>query len=164
MAPVALHELIDSIVRTFAARAAGQRIEINAQLTELPDVSGDAQRLTQLIRNLLENALRYTNAPGRIELHLSRHGRAARLDIQDSPPGVPDEALPRLFDRLFRLDPSRSRISGGAGLGLAICERIVDSHHGTIQAMHSPLGGLLVRIILPLYFANEADKEPRRSS
>jgi two-component system sensor histidine kinase BaeS len=164
MAPVALHELIGSIVRTFATRAAGQNIEIKAQLRELPDVSGDAQRLTQLIRNLLENALRYTNAPGRIELHLSRQGREARLDIQDSPPGVPDEALPRLFDRLFRLDPSRSRISGGAGLGLAICERIVDSHQGTIQAMHSPLGGLLVRITLPLCFTSEADKEPRRPS
>ena len=89
-------------------------------------------------------------------------GRDARLDIQDSPPGVPDEALPRLFDRLFRVDPSRSRVSGGAGLGLAICERIVDSHHGTILAMHSPFGGLLVRITLPL--ATDADKEPRRPS
>lgn len=155
MAPVKLHELVAGTAQSFGRRASAQGIDIVTHLAEVPDISGDSQRLTQLLGNLLENALRYTNAPGCIELHLSRQGRDARLDIQDSPPGVPDEALPRLFDRLFRVDPSRSRISGGAGLGLAICERIVHSHHGTVQAMHSPLGGLLVRITLPL--ATEAD-------
>jgi two-component system sensor histidine kinase BaeS len=63
---------------------------------------------------------------------------------------VPEQYLPRLFDRLFRVDASRSRESGGAGLGLAICQRIVESHHGTITALPSSLGGLNVRIELPL--------------
>jgi len=128
----------------------GKGIDMVADISPVAAVEGDEQRLAQLISNILENALRYTNAPGRIEVRVSQVARQVVLDIEDSPPGVPADALPRLFDRLFRVDPSRSRISGGAGLGLAICERIVHSHHGTIKALASSLGGLHVRIALPV--------------
>ena len=71
------------------------------------------------------------------------------MDITDTAPGVPDEALPQLFNRLYRVDQSRSRNLGGAGLGLAICEQIVLAHNGTITAQHSPGGGLWIQILLP---------------
>lgn len=69
--------------------------------------------------------------------------------MQDSAPGVGPEQLPRLFDRFFRADASRSRRSGGAGLGLSICQRIVEAHEGRIEARPSPLGGLWLRVELP---------------
>jgi two-component system sensor histidine kinase BaeS len=81
--------------------------------------------------------------------HASSNGRV-RVTVEDSAPGVPDEALPRLFDRLYRVDPSRSRDTGAAGLGLAICASIVKAHDGTIVARHSPLGGVAIDVELPL--------------
>ena len=150
MTSLRLDALVSDEVQSFATRMQHKGIDVHSALDAVPTIQGDPQRLAQLVSNVLENALRYTNAPGRIEVLLAQTGREVVLDIQDSPPAVPEEALPRVFDRLFRVDPSRSRISGGAGLGLAICERIVHSHNGTIQALPSPLGGLRVRISLPI--------------
>jgi len=112
-------------------------------------VRGDARRLTQLTDNLIANARRYTDAPGRIRVEVSATEDGAALVIEDTAPGVPDSSLPRLFDRLYRVEGSRSRAAGGAGLGLAICRAIVEAHGGHIEAMPSPLGGLRVRVELP---------------
>lgn len=150
MVPVAIDELVRDEVQAFATRMQIKGIEVVTDITAVALIEGDEQRLAQLISNILENALRYTNAPGRIEVRVLQAGRQVVVDIEDSLPGVPADALPRLFDRLFRVDPSRSRVSGGAGLGLAICERIVHSHHGTVKALASSLGGLRVRIALPV--------------
>jgi two-component system, OmpR family, sensor histidine kinase BaeS len=113
-------------------------------------VHADSDRLGQLVNNLLENAIRYTDAPGRIEVSCRKVAGQAVLEISDSAPGIPAEHLPRLFERFFRLDPSRSRVSGGAGLGLAICLNIVEAHDGTIEASPSPLGGITITVRLPL--------------
>lgn len=113
-------------------------------------VHADPDRLAQLVSNLVENALRYTDAPGRIELACTRAGGRAVLELRDSAPGIPAELLPHLFERFFRVEASRSRRSGGAGLGLAICRNIVEAHEGTISAAPSPLGGLTITISLPL--------------
>ena len=83
-------------------------------------------------------------------LALHQAGGRAIVTVDDTGPGVPPEALPRLFDRLYRVDPSRSRESGGAGLGLAICHAIVTAHRGEILARTSPLGGLGIEVSLPL--------------
>ena len=112
-------------------------------------VRGDERRLRQLVANLLENSLRYTSPGGRIRATIVSQGARARLTWEDSPPGVPDDALPRLFERLYRVEGSRSRGGGGSGLGLAICESIVAAHGGTIRARHSDLGGLAVLVDLP---------------
>ena len=74
-----------------------------------------------------------------------------RVTVEDSLPGVPDDALPKLFDRLYRVDPSRNRATGAAGLGLAICASIAKAHDGTISARHSPLGGVAIDLELPLH-------------
>ena len=116
-------------------------------------VRGDARRLAQLLDNLLTNARRYTNAPGMIRVTLGTHAARVRLTVEDTPPGVPAAALPRLFERLYRVEESRTRAAGGAGLGLAICRAIVDAHDGTIRAELSALGGLRVVIELPAWRA-----------
>lgn len=124
-------------------------LALEQALDDMPPVRGDARRLGQLIDNLLANARRYTDAPGRIRVQVSMHAEKARLVIEDTAPGVPDEAMPHLFERLFRVDRSRNRAAGGAGLGLAICRAIVAAHDGHIDAIGSPLGGLRVVVDLP---------------
>ncbi len=116
-------------------------------------INGDRERLQQLLGNVFANALRYTDAQGRTDLSLRRCGRDWQLRIEDSAPGVPSTALPHLFERLYRVDASRSRAQGGAGLGLAIAQRIVEAHRGRIGASASALGGLAITIDLPAGFA-----------
>jgi two-component system, OmpR family, sensor histidine kinase BaeS len=130
--------------------AAGLALDDSGVNGEPLPVHADPDRLGQLVANLVENALRYTDSPGRIEVACRRAGDRALLEVRDSAPGVPAELLPRLFERFFRAEHSRSRASGGAGLGLAICRNIVEAHDGTITAAPSPLGGLAITASLPL--------------
>jgi two-component system sensor histidine kinase BaeS len=103
-----------------------------------------------LFRNLLTNTLRYTDAGG--VLRVRAHVADARLvlDFEDSAPGVPAQDLPRLFERFHRVERSRSRDFGGAGLGLAICRNIATAHGGSIEARASGLGGLWLQLTLPV--------------
>ncbi len=110
----------------------------------------DAKSLAQLIGNLFENSYRYTDQNGHIQISLQKINDNILLTIEDSAPAVPDEALPKLFERLYRVDKSRSRANGGSGLGLSICENIVKRHNGHISAQHSELGGLKIAISLPI--------------
>ncbi|WP_445158292.1 ATP-binding protein [Halomonas sp. E14] len=112
-------------------------------------IRGDAQRLRQLWTNLLDNSCAYTAPPGCLEVRLSVEPQGVRVVWQDSPPGVPEEALDRLTERLYRVEGSRSRASGGSGLGLSIASALVKSHGGTMQASASPLGGLCWTIEFP---------------
>jgi two-component system sensor histidine kinase BaeS len=113
-------------------------------------VQGDPRRLRQLFENLIENALRYTDAGGCLQVGLSCDRNRACIRFDDTAPGVPDDMLPLLFEPFVRADAARSRASGGSGLGLAICRRIVDAHGGSIDAAASPLGGLRITVQLPL--------------
>jgi two-component system sensor histidine kinase BaeS len=113
-------------------------------------IRGDPDRLHQVFANLLENSLRYTDRGGRLELAVTTRGESLCVTFDDSAPAPPETAMQHLFDRFFRAEPSRSRQHGGSGLGLAICRRIVLAHEGTITASRSPLGGLAIRIELPL--------------
>ncbi len=115
---------------------------------EVP-VFGDAERLHQLFANLLENSRRYTDAGGSLRVRIGRIGDRVRVDFEDSAPGVPDAERARLFERFYRVERSRSRSTGGVGLGLAICRNIVEAHGGTIEALASPSGGLWVKVELP---------------
>jgi two-component system sensor histidine kinase BaeS len=132
-----------------ALRDAGLHARIDAVPAHCPLARADGKRLRQLIDNLLANAMRYTDGPGEVAIAIEHVADRCRLRIDDTPPGVPDAALPRLFERLYRVESSRSRRHGGAGLGLAICRNIVEAHGGRIAAAHSPLGGLRIEIELP---------------
>jgi len=112
-------------------------------------VTADPDRMRQVLANLLENSLRYTATGGRVHLHADADGRSIRLHLDDSAPGVPDAALAHLGDRFYRVDSSRSRAHGGAGLGLALCRRLVEAQGGTLAFAHAPLGGLRATITLP---------------
>ena len=118
------------------------------------NILADPQRLHQLFANLLDNAFNYTDAPGTLELRMERRGATLQIKLCDSAPTVPTAELERLFERLYRVESSRSRATGGAGLGLAICRNIAEAHQGTLTAHPSPLGGLCLTLTLPL--ASEA--------
>jgi two-component system sensor histidine kinase BaeS len=113
-------------------------------------VFADPERLKQLFGNMVQNSLDYTQKGGCLHIGFELLGSSVRVRIDDSAPGVPDEALDRLFDRLYRVEGSRNRRFGGSGLGLSICKNIVEAHGGSIAASHSPLGGLRIDIDLPL--------------
>jgi two-component system sensor histidine kinase BaeS len=113
-------------------------------------IRGDERRLVQLFANLLTNAQRYTDSPGKIVLRVLRAAPGWRVEIDDSPPGMAPEHLPKLFDRLFRVETSRNRAEGGAGLGLSICKSIMEAHGGSIEATASPLGGLRIVLTFPV--------------
>lgn len=111
----------------------------------------DWGRIEQLLSNLLENSLRYTNAPGQIQVHWRLQQEMVLLTVEDSAPGVAAEHLHRLFEPLFRLDTARTRTGQhGSGLGLSIVRAIVQAHQGKVQANLSPLGGLTIEVALPL--------------
>jgi two-component system sensor histidine kinase BaeS len=109
----------------------------------------DPERIHQLFGNLAENSAKYTDRGGELTVRLRYQGGSATIDFEDSPPGVPEAELERLFDRLYRVEASRNRASGGAGLGLAICKSIAEGHDGTIAAYPSSLGGVIIRVTLP---------------
>lgn len=143
--------LLKETVDRFRKRSSAFELSLELRMQAvLPPVLGDVDRLRQLIDNLMENSLRYTNPGGTVRVSAAVADDHVRITVEDSVPGVPDEALPQLFDRLFRVDPSRNRETGASGLGLAICESIVKAHGGTIRAAHSELGGLIVNVDLPI--------------
>lgn len=150
LAPLDLGALLRQVGQAHRARIEQQGLALQLRLPADPlPLQGDAARLQQLFDNLLENSRRYTDAPGRIELAARREGEQLLIDIQDSAPCVPDAALSQVFERFFRVDRSRSRASGGAGLGLAICRNIVLAHGGEIAAQPCALGGVWITIRLP---------------
>jgi two-component system sensor histidine kinase BaeS len=147
--PVALVEDdVEAIAGEFERKGLG--LTIRNELAEDITLQADPDRLSQLFRNLMQNSLRYTDAGGRLEIALARAGERLSIDFNDSAPGVPAEALPQLFERFYRVESSRSRDHGGAGLGLAICRNIVEAHGGRIEARASKLGGLCVHVELPV--------------
>lgn len=109
----------------------------------------DAQRITQIIKNLIQNSVKYTQAPGRIKISLNHHQGQILLNIEDSAPTVKNDELEKIFDHLYRAETSRNRKTGGSGLGLAICKKIIEGHSGSITAKHSDLGGIKMLIHLP---------------
>lgn len=139
---------IEAMRESFKAK----RIEID--LTCMPAIANttfavDPARFVQLLKNLLQNSLRYTDPDGHVRVSLSQSANGWQLDVQDSLPGVPEAALGHLFDRFYRVDESRRRQNGGAGLGLSLCHAIVTAHGGTIDAQASPLGGVWITARFP---------------
>jgi two-component system sensor histidine kinase BaeS len=144
--------LMESIVQRFALRATqlGLTLTLICECEARLMVRWDAKRIEQLLGNLLDNSLRYTDAPGNIIVRLRSEDRGnVRIEVEDTAPGVSADDLPRLFEPLFRADASRGRETGGSGLGLAICEQIAKAHHGTIRAYASTLGGVWSQLELP---------------
>lgn len=139
---------LDALAGEFRER--GIHVELLREAPASLRVHADADRLSQLFRNLLTNTLRYTDTGGLLRVRASLGDGQLVLDFEDSAPGVPAADLARLFERFHRVERSRSRDSGGAGLGLAICRNIAAAHGGSIEARASSLGGLWVQLTLPV--------------
>ncbi|KPB71453.1 sensor histidine kinase efflux regulator BaeS [Pseudomonas cannabina] len=145
-----LSELLESIAAMFEERFAKRQLEMHLELpAQRLIVHADPRRLQQLISNLLENSVRYTDVGGRVNVRATTDGDEVCVEVRDSGPGVEPEQLARLFERFYRGETSRNRASGGAGLGLAICHSIALAHGGTLNADHSPTGGLWLTLRLP---------------
>jgi signal transduction histidine kinase len=113
-------------------------------------VSGDPDRLTQLIGNLMQNALRYSSdRPGAVRVTIGTERDRAFMTFEDDGPGLPPEALERVFDRFYRVDRGRSRAMGGSGLGLAIVRYIAEAHGGRVWAKNRPAGGASFHVVVP---------------
>jgi len=148
--PVDVGSLVAESAEAFRERFSQLNIKVEIMVRGTCRVEGDRERLRQLCSNLLENSLRYTDSPGSVTIDVSKRAERIFITFQDSAPGVPDQALGRLFERFFRADPSRTRGRGGSGIGLALVKKIVQAHRGRIQARHSELGGIRIDIELPL--------------
>ena len=150
--PLDISSLLTDTLAQFHKSLTDQQITLTTLIRPPPVlVHGDEQRLQQLFQNLLKNTLRYTDSPGQLQVRLQTTLKDVLIQFSDSAPCVPDESLPKLFERLYRVEGSRNRATGGAGIGLSISSNIAHAHNGNIQASHSPLGGLAITITLPLY-------------
>jgi len=146
---VDLAEVLGDAVSSQRREAEDRGLTVELEMEENTIVLADPTRLAQVFANLMQNSLRYTDAPGRIAIALRREGDRAIVEWQDSAPGVAPDELARLTERLYRVETSRSRVTGGSGLGLAIARAIVEGHGGTLTASSSPLGGLGIRLEFP---------------
>ncbi|TMP37615.1 tetratricopeptide repeat protein [Pseudoalteromonas rubra] len=147
-----LTEVMTLWEREFAQFTHGKGFDWEAQiqLTGEITVSWDVDRIKQVLTNLIANSTLYTDKPGKQRLTVWQQQKHIHITLEDTAPGVADEHLNEIFERLFRVEKSRSRRTGGSGLGLAICKSLIEAHQGTIYAQHSELGGLKMVIKLPL--------------
>jgi PAS domain S-box-containing protein len=150
--PLELGPVIQNAINVVRPTADAKRIHIEAELDNVPAVvSGDANRLQQVIWNLVSNAVKFTNSGGRVSLKMSQVGSAVEVTVTDTGNGISREFLPFVFDRFRQADSSTTRQHGGLGLGLAIARHLVEIHGGTIRAESAGEGyGSSFTIKLPL--------------
>jgi two-component system, OmpR family, sensor histidine kinase BaeS len=143
--------LLEKMVLRFTPRAMQLGLSLKLEVINPSEkwVHWDAKRIEQLISNLIDNSLRYTDAPGHLVIKLTANSNHVTIEVSDSSPAVTEADLSSIFEPLFRADAARQRIGAGSGLGLAICNAIVQAHNGSIHATASDLGGLCVQIVLP---------------
>jgi signal transduction histidine kinase len=142
-------QLLQEVASLYQYQAQKKNIALELEVASpLPALAVDPGRMTQVITNILDNALRHTPEGGRIILSAKQAGEKVELAVQDSGPGLPPREMERIFERFYRADPSRQRGDGGSGLGLAIAKSIVQAHNGQLSAESEPGKGLKVIISL----------------
>ena len=143
-----LSELIQGIVRNFESDFKNKGVELyfNTGKLEMP---ADRDKMSQVIVNLLSNALKYTPSGGKVEIEAGQPGEAIEIVVRDNGIGIAPEDLPYIFERFYRADKSRNRLTGGSGIGLAIVKAIVEAHHGNISVRSEPGNGTEFVILLP---------------
>jgi two-component system, OmpR family, sensor kinase len=157
VAPVELVALASEAVRT--ATAVGPEWPVQFSAASPVEVSGDKDRLRQVLDNLLANVRAHTPPGSTASVHVDLLGDQAQIEVRDTGPGMPDEEARRVFERFYRADPARTRTGGGSGLGLSIVAAIVTAHGGTVSAASSPGEGLVVTVLIPVS-AIRSDQDP----
>lgn len=140
--PMTVAPLVETTLKRFASQAQAKQIELRSDLpAALPPVMADHDRITQVLTNLVGNALQYTPENGRVTILARRHANQIHISIVDTGIGIPPEHLPQLFTRFYRVDKSRSRqAGGGSGIGLTIARYLVEAHGGRIWAESAGAG------------------------
>jgi two-component system phosphate regulon sensor histidine kinase PhoR len=141
-------DLIDELVHTMAIRAEQRKVHVHVHQCEIRSVYGDKERLTQVLTNLIDNAIKYNVDEGSVEITTSPDPKGLRICIQDTGIGIPEEHLSRIFERLYRVDKDRSRAVGGTGLGLAIVKHILEAHEAEPKITSTYGNGTRVEFVL----------------
>ncbi len=148
-APVMVAEAVDTALAAVRPIAAAREITLEADVSPSLVADADRERLAQVLRNLLANALTHTPDKGTIRVSARASPDGVAIDVADSGDGIAPEHLPHVFDRFYRGDPSRARTTGGAGLGLAIVKQLVEAHGGQVAVTSPPGAGACFRLTLP---------------
>lgn len=143
-----LAELAQTVASGYQVRASDKGVSLTVEHSGNVPVVGDRDRLTQVMMNLLDNAIRHTPTGGRVSLVVKSDQDGPRFEVHDTGPGIPDGAEQRIFSRFVRTDDSRSRSDGGSGLGLAIVDAIVKLHRGSVKAWNATTGGAIFSVRL----------------
>lgn len=145
-----LNILIENSLEIFLPEAKKKYIKINNFVkSDLPEINGDFQKLKQVFSNILTNAFRHTPEMGNIQIKSEIFKKSIIIRISDSGSGIPKDELEKIFERFYRTDSSRNRVTGGSGLGLSICREIIRLHSGTIHAESNNESGATIVITLP---------------
>ena len=149
--PLVVPDLVQACVETIRLKAEKKQISLTAEYSaELPPIPADAARLRESLLNLLDNALQYTPAGGRITVRARRAGPEAVISVSDTGMGIPKADQQRIFERFYRMDDARSREVGGTGLGLSISKHLIEAHAGRIELVSQVGQGSTFSIVLPL--------------
>lgn len=155
-APVDLRDIAERVAASMEIEARKQGVTIHCDLpVEMPQVSGERDRLQQVVMNIVSNAVKYNQRGGSVTMRCDWQDGIVRLSVADTGLGIPKEDLPRIFERFYRVDKARSREKGGTGLGLAIAREIVEFHGGTITVDSQEGKGTTVVIALPARVSEE---------
>ena len=149
--PTDLGELASSVAAELEAAARERGISLSVEApSALPQTMVDRERIRQVLRNLLDNALRYTPAGGRVNVQTTAEAKQVKVSVADTGSGIAPEELPHVFDRFYRADGSRARATGGSGLGLAIVKQLVEAHGGQVWAESQPGKGSQLHFYMPI--------------
>jgi signal transduction histidine kinase len=156
---VALAPIVSQVVSEIMVARAGRRVAIEPDVDpDVPPVDADAERLHQVLFNLIDNAVRFTPDGGEVRVRAHRHNGSVAVAVADTGTGIPSEHLPRLFERFYRVDSARARGDGGTGIGLAIARSVVEAHGGHIKAESEPGKGSTFTFDLPVAEVAADDK------
>lgn len=149
-----LIEILDKTVSKFYPLTQEKQITLDWKKTNSVLIDGDEYLLTRLLYNLIHNAYKYTNSPGKISIEVEKRKNEVLISVRDSGIGIPEEDLSFIFERFYRAEKSRSRETGGTGIGLALVHQITQLHHGTLEVKSTLGEGSEFTVILPLNLGN----------
>lgn len=144
-------DVVSDVAHRLSVVADKRRQDIKLQISDSCEMYADMAKLTQVVYNIMDNAIKYTPEGGLIRVRLVRSGRDAILRITDNGPGIPKEDLPHIFDRFYRVDKARSRDTGGTGLGLSIVNQLVLMHGGSVSVQSEEGHGATFTVELPIH-------------
>ena len=147
---VDLRLLVEEVFDLLEPQAKERNISLINSVDKGLKVKGDWDKLFLLLKNLVDNAIKYNKEGGKVEVKAKRENQYVQLQVQDTGIGIPKEQLPFIFERFYRVDPSRSRNLGGTGLGLSIVKHIALSHGGSIEVQSKEGVGSIFSVFLPL--------------